>query len=243
MIMTSMIMRITRDITMADPLSNAGLYRLTAWLSPSYPVGAFAYSHGIEWAVEDGKIRDEATLADWIAVVVRHGAGWSDAVLFSQTHACDGDAAALAELNAFAVALAPSSERHLETTAQGTAFIKATRDAWPWAGVDDFSHACGAEIAYPVAVAAAAQGHGIALEQALHAYLHGFAANLVSAGVRLIPLGQSAGQRVLAGLEGAISETASQAMAAALDDVGGIAVLSDIAAMQHETQYTRLFRS
>ncbi len=243
MIMTTMITHTTRDITMASPLSNAGLYRLMAWLSPSYPVGAFAYSHGIEWAVEDGRIRDEATLADWIAVIVNHGAGWSDAVLFKETYGLAGDADKLAELNAFAVALAPSGERHLETTAQGTAFIKATRDAWPWPGVDEFSHICGAEIAYPVAVAAAAQGHGIALEQALHAYLHGFAANLVSAGVRLIPLGQSAGQRVMAGLEDTISETASQAMAAILDDVGGIAVLSDIAAMQHETQYTRLFRS
>jgi urease accessory protein len=232
MTMTNMITTIMRGTIM----DNGALYRLMAWLSPSYPVGAFAYSHGIEWAVEDGRIRDEATLAEWIAAIVRHGAGWSDAVLFVETYGKDGDAAALAELNAFAVALTPSLERHLETTAQGMAFIKAP-------GVEAFKEAAGAEIAYPIAVAVAAHGHAIAPAPALHAYLHGFAANLVSAGVRLIPLGQSAGQRVLAGLEDVITETAEAALAADIDEIGGMAVLSDIAAMQHETQYTRLFRS
>lgn len=234
---------ITRSIIMDSPINNAGLYRLMAWLSPSYPVGAFAYSHGIEWAVEDGRVTDEATLAAWVESIVRHGAGWSDAVLFSNAYSCDGDPARLADLNSFAVSLAPSTERHLETTAQGMAFVKATKDAWPWVEAEQVSDALGPEIAYPVAVAAAASAHGIPLAAALNAYLHGFAANLVSAGVRLIPLGQSAGQRILAGLEGAISETAASAEDASLDDVGGIAVLSDIAAMQHETQYTRLFRS
>lgn len=242
MITTKTTTLIMRGIVMDNSLGNAGLYRLMAWLSPSYPVGAFAYSHGIEWAVEDGRIGDEETLAAWVETIVRHGAGWSDAVLFAQAYGCGNDAEELADVNDIAVALAPSSERHLETTAQGTAFVKATRDAWPWPAMADALAALGPAAAYPVAVGVAAHGHGIALESALHAYLHGFAANLVSAGVRLIPLGQSAGQRVLAGLEDAISKTAAAA-AAGIDDVGGIAVLSDIAAMQHETQYTRLFRS
>lgn len=231
------------DNTRGTIMDNGALFRLMAWLSPSYPVGAFAYSHGIEWAVEDGRIRDEQTLADWIESIVRAGAGWSDAVLLSEVYRCNGDVAALGEVNAFACALSPASERHLETTAQGTAFMKATADAWPWEGVEDTREVLGTEIAYPVAVACAAHAHGIAREQALNAYLHGFAANLVSAGVRLIPLGQSAGQRALAGLEDAITETAAAALKATLDDVGGIAAMSDIAAMQHETQYTRLFRS
>lgn len=234
---------ITRGTIMDNPINNAGLYRLMAWLSPSYPVGAFAYSHGIEWAVEDGRVTDEATLAAWVESIVRHGAGWSDAVLFSNAYRCDGNPETLAEANDFAVALAPSTERHLETTAQGMAFVKATKDAWPWAEAEDVAGALGSEIAYPVAVAAASSAHGIPLAPALNAYLHGFAANLVSAGVRLIPLGQSAGQRILAGLEGAITETAAAAENASIDEIGGIAVLSDIAAMQHETQYTRLFRS
>jgi len=224
-------------------MDNAALYRLMAWLSPSYPVGAFAYSHGIEWAVEDGRITNETTLLSWIDAVISVGTGWSDAVLFCHAHDAGGSADSLIEINDLACALAPSLERHLETTAQGTAFVKATLDAWPWPDSAALFKALGPEIAYPVAVAATAQGHGIDKDPALHAYLHGFAANLVSAGVRLIPLGQSAGQRILAHLEAAIGTTAEAAASAALDDIGGIAVLSDIAAMQHETQYTRLFRS
>ncbi|MGJ3258539.1 MAG: urease accessory protein UreF [Rhodospirillales bacterium] len=229
--------------TRGTGMDNAALYRLMAWLSPSYPVGAFAYSHGIEWAVEDGRVTGEAALAAWAESIVRHGSGWSDAVLFAHAHACAGEVSRLAEVNDFAIALTPSAERHLETTAQGTAFVKATKDAWPWPDMEAGIEALGSKVAYPVAVAMAASAHGIPLAAALNAYLHGFAANLVSAGVRLIPLGQSAGQRVLAGLENAITETAAAAENASFDDVGGIAVTSDIAAMQHETQYTRLFRS
>lgn len=235
-----MIISMSMSITIMD---NSGLYRLMAWLSPSYPVGAFAYSHGIEWAVEETRVKDEATLLTWIDSILAVGAGWSDAVLFAHAYDAAGNAEALVEINDLAFALAPSKERHLETTAQGSAFVKATTDAWPWPNCKDLYAALGAEIAYPVAVAAAAKGHSINREQALHAYLHGFAANLVSAGVRLIPLGQSAGQRILAKLESAINTTADNAATAAIDEVGGIAILSDIAAMRHETQYTRLFRS
>ncbi|MEX0694213.1 MAG: urease accessory protein UreF [Rhodospirillales bacterium] len=228
------------DITIMD---NGGLYRLMAWLSPSYPVGAFAYSHGIEWAVEEARVKDEATLLGWIESIVAVGAGWSDAVLFAHAYDAAGNTGALIEINDLATALAPSKERHLETTAQGAAFVKATTDAWPWPDCRELYAALGTEIAYPVAVAAAARGHDINREQALHAYLHGFAANLVSAGVRLIPLGQSAGQRILAKLESVIDATASSATTAEIDDAGSIAILSEIAAMRHETQYTRLFRS
>lgn len=237
---TAMIIPMMTGITIMD---NSAFYRLMAWLSPSYPVGAFAYSHGIEWAVEDGRIKNEQTLLSWVDSILRYGAGWSDAVIFCHAHDAAGDAECLTEINDLASALAPSLERHLETTAQGTAFVKATLDAWPWQDSAALFKALGAEIAYPVAVAAAAQGHGIDRDQALHAYLHGFAANLVSAGVRLVPLGQSAGQRILASLEDAITASANAAATATLDQAGGIALLSDIAAMKHETQYTRLFRS
>lgn len=220
-------------------MSDPGLYRLLAWLSPSFPVGAFAYSHGIEWAVEDGRIKSEADLQNWISDVVRYGSGWTDAVLFA--HAYDG--ADLVALNEHALALAPSKERYLETTAQGTAFLKTVLDAWTWPGASEARAALGNDVAYPIAVALAASGHGIPKAAALHAYLHGLAANLVSAGVRLIPLGQTAGQRILAALEVPIDVTADTAIDAKIQDLGGIAMMSDIAAMRHETQYTRLFRS
>ena len=142
-----------------------------------------------------------------------------------------------------AAAFAPSKERHLETTAQGRAFIEATRAAWPCDAIERLAKAWDGPVAYPVAVAVACAGHGIALDQALSAYLHAIAANQISAGVRLIPLGQTDGLRVLAALEPTIAATAERALATPLDDIGSATLRADIASMKHETQYTRLFRS
>ncbi len=224
-------------------MDNRALYRLMTWLSPSYPVGAFAYSHAIEWAVEVGWVNDEPSLQRWIEDLVCHGDVWSDCILFCQTYDRADDLPALAGLNDLALALASSEERYLETTAQGTAFLKITGDAWTWPGDGALRDTLGTAVAYPLAVAAAAAGHGVAKEVALQAYLHGFVANLISAGIRLIPLGQTAGQRLLAALEGSLDDVRRKALAATIDDLGGVALRSDIAAMQHETQYTRLFRT
>jgi urease accessory protein len=147
---------------------------------------------------------------------------------------------AVAEL---AAAFAPSRERHLETTAQGRAFVDATRAAWPCAALDRLTAAWDGPVAYPVAVGVAAAGHGVALEPALDGYLHAVTANLISAGVRLIPLGQTDGQRLLAAFEPVVAATRARALATPLDQVGGAAFRADLASMQHETQYTRLFRS
>ena len=226
-------------------LESAALYRLMAWLSPAYPVGAFSYSSGIEWAVEAGDIKDAATLRAWLAVMLAEGGGFCDAVLFAHAHraAADRDDDALRAVAELAAAFAPSKERHLETTAQGAAFVEATRAAWPCAALDRLKAAWDGAIAYPVAVGTAAASHGVALEAALAAYLQAVAANWVSAGVRLVPLGQTDGQRVLAALEPIVGETARRALATALDDIGSAAFRADLASACHETQYTRLFRS
>jgi urease accessory protein len=228
-----------------DSLSAAALYRLQAWLSPAYPVGAFSFSGGLEWAVEAGDVVDAASLQDWIAVILADGGGFCDAVFFAHAHRASerADHKALAAVAELAAAFAPSKERHLETTAQGGAFLMATRAAWPCAALDRLVAAWPGPCAYPVAVAAAAAGHGIALAPALAAFLHACAANLISAGVRLIPLGQTDGQRVLAALEPVIAATAARALATPLDAVGSAAFRADLASLRHETQYTRLFRS
>jgi urease accessory protein len=227
---------------MAD---DAALYRLLAWLSPSYPVGAFSYSSGLEWAVEAGDVSDVASLRRWLAMVVEEGGGFCDAVLFVHAYraAAAADEGALRTVAELAAALAPSQERFLETTAQGQAFVEATRAAWPCPTLDRLSAAWRGPVAYPVAVAVAAAGHGIALERALPAVLHAVSANLISAGLRLIPLGQSDGQRILAALEPVIAATARRALTASLDDIGSATVRADLASLRHETQYTRLFRS
>lgn len=231
--------------TLPHEPSPAALYRLMAWLSPSFPVGAFSYSSGIEWAVETGDIKDAATLTDWLSLMMSDGAGYCDAVLFVQTHraVCNDNVAALRAIAELGAAFSPSRERHLETTAQGRAFRDAIRGAWLCPAIDMLDRAWDGALAYPVAVGATCAGHGIALDTALAAFLHAIAANWISAGVRLIPLGQTDGQRVLGAMESVIAATAARALAASLEDIGGAALRADLASMRHETQYTRLFRS
>jgi len=216
-----------------------------AWLSPAYPIGAFSYSSGIEWAVEAGDVTDATSLQRWLAVMISEGGGFCDAVFLVHAHraAAGGDDAALRAVAELAAAFAPSKERHLETTAPGRAFLETTRAAWPCAALDRLLAVWDGPIALPIAVGVASAGHGVPLAPALHAYLHALAANLISAGVRLIPLGQTDGQRVLAALEPVVAATAERAVATALDEIGGASFRADLASMRHETQYTRLFRS
>jgi urease accessory protein len=223
----------------------APLYRLMAWLSPSYPVGAFSYSSGIEWSVEAGDIVDAPSLQRWLAAMLCHGSGLSDAIVFVHVHRAvtGNDDAALRSTAELAAAFTPSRERHLETTSQGRAFLDATVAAWPCAALERLAQIWDGPIAYPVAVATAAAGHGIGCDVALHAFLQAVAANWISAGVRLIPLGQTDGQRVLAALESVVTDTAAHALSASLDDLGSATFRADLASMRHETQYTRLFRS
>jgi urease accessory protein len=242
---TTIIMATKRTSTVdAAHLASAQLYRLLAWLSPAYPVGAFSYSSGLEWAVEEGDVHDAVSLQDWLTVVIGQGGGFCDAVFLVHAHhaAIAEDDAALRTVAELAAAFAPSRERHLETTRQGRAFVEATRAAWPCAALDRLTSVWD-EITYPVAVGVTAAGHGIPVAPSVAAYLQAVAANLVSAGVRLIPLGQTDGQRVMATLEGMVAVAAQRALATPLDEVGSAAFRADLASMRHETQYTRLFRS
>jgi urease accessory protein len=222
----------------------AALYRLMTFLSPAFPVGAFSYSSGLEWAVEAGDITDAVTLGEWLTAMLVDGSGFCDAVFLAQAHrAVDaGDMASLRDTAELAAAFVPSRERQLETTTQGRAFIEIARAAWNCDGLDDAVAECNTVI-YPVAVGLVSAAHGIPLPSALHAFLHALVSNWISAGSRLIPLGQTDSQRVLAALEGSVSATASRAQVAALDDLGSATFRADLASLRHETQYTRLFRS
>ena len=217
---------------------------LFVWLSPAFPVGAFAYSHGVEWAVEARDIHDADTLRGWIADLLNHGSARNDAVLTAAAWraASAQDMTALAAINALALALSPSRERHLETTGQGNAFVLAMRDSWPCPLLAQLA-AQQPDLAYPVALGIAAAEHSLALASTLEACLLAFVSNLASATVRLGPIGQTDCQRVLAALLPDIRACAAFATASTLDDLGGAALRSDIASMKHETQYSRLFRS
>ena len=226
-------------------MDSAELYRLMSWLSPAYPVGSFCYSHGLEWLVESGQVRDAAGLEVWLGDILLLGGGRNDAILFAHAHgaALYGNLRALYEVADYANALAASAERRLETNAQGKAFLEITCKTWGSPSLDRLASHYSKPVAYPIAVGAAAADHAITLASALGAYLHAFAANLVSAGVRLIPLGHTDGQRVLMQLEPAIAEAVAQGLAGSLSQVSNVAILAEMAAMKHETQYTRLFRS
>ena len=230
-----------------EPLTEAEaatLYRLMTWLSPSFPVGSFSYSSGIEWAVEAGDVVDAASLCDWLAAMLADGSGFCDGVFVAHAHRAmeADDMIALRDVAELAAAFVPSRERQLETTAQGRAFIEIARNAWNVGGLDDAVGQC-ETVVYPVAVGLVAAAHAIPLTPLLHAFLHALAANWISAGSRLIPLGQTDSQRVLARLEPVVAATAARARVASLDDLGSATFRADLASIRHETQYTRLFRS
>ncbi|MGC8202834.1 urease accessory protein UreF [Aliiroseovarius sp. PTFE2010] len=210
-------------------MSTADLLTLTQWLSPAFPLGAFAYSHGLEQAVAAGEVRDADGLQGWLLDIVQLGAGRNDAVLLSMTHR----GADAAEMAALARALAPTRERWEETSAQGRAFADT---------VTAMGHSV-APAALPVAVGQAARRLSLDTAQVTALYLHGFAANLVSAGVRFIPLGQTEGQVTLGGLHGAIDDLAAWAATAGRDDLGGATIRADLGAALHETMDVRIFRS
>jgi urease accessory protein len=240
----------TNEPAPADPTGgmtaeeSAALYRLMTWLSPSFPVGAFSYSSGIEWAVEAGDITDAASLRDWLAAMLSEGSGFCDAVLLAQAHraAAAQDGAALREIAELAAAFVPSRERQLETSTQGRAFIEIARSAWACDGLDEMVAACGG-VVYPVAVGVVSAAHAVPLAPAMHAFLHAVVSNWISAGARLVPLGQTDSQRILASLEADVAATAKRALIASLDDLGSATFRADLASLRHETQYTRLFRS
>jgi urease accessory protein len=228
-----------------NDIEAAALYRLMTWLSPAFPVGAFSYSSGIEWAVEAGDIVDAGSLRVWLAAMLTDGSGFCDGVFLAQAHRAvgSGNQAALCDLAELAAAFAPSRERHLETSAQGRAFIDIARTAWNCDGLDVLISHCGGPIVYPVAVGIVSAAHAIPLAPTMHAFFHALVSNWISAGARLVPLGQTDSQRVLAALEPVVAATAMRSLAASLDDLGSTTFRADLASMRHETQYTRLFRS
>ncbi len=211
------------------PIDDAVL-TLAQWFSPSFPVGAFAYSHGLEWAVQAGDVTDAAQTQDWIDTVLRHGAGWNDCLFIAAAYRTD-DAGAV---DATARAFAASAERLRETDLQGAAFAAA---------VANLSGTTATPRTYPVAVGEAARAADLPLELTAKMYLHGLTSSLAGAAMRLVPLGQSDGQAIIRALTPVAQYVATRACAASLDDLTATAFATDIASMKHETQYSRIFRT
>jgi len=208
------------------------LLTLAQWLSPSFPISAFAYSHGLEQAVADGRVSDAGALQDWLRDVLEHSTGHSDATLIACAHRANADE--LSQIDATARAFAPSAERRLETVQQGASFAATIRAIWEFDLPD---------MAYPVALGRAAALQGLEAQPVAALYLHSFAANLVACAQRLMPLGQTDGQRILHDLKPLCTQIAADTAAQTLDDLASCAFLSDITAMRHETLQPRIFRT
>jgi urease accessory protein len=212
-------------------MTDAALLCLAQWLSPAFPAGSYAYSHGLEWAISDGDVTTAAQLQCWIAAVLTEGAGRTDAILLAQALRPETD---LADLAALAQALAASGERLVETLDQGRALGQT---------IAALTGRAEKAMPYPVALGAAARDLGLPMARVAALYLHAFASTLVQAGVRFVPLGQTEGQAVLAALHPVILQVAQDAACAGIDRIGSGAVRSDLAAMHHETMNVRIFRT
>ncbi len=210
-------------------IEDTQLLLLLNWMSPAFPIGAYAYSHGLEWAIESGDIKSARDVEDWIKDIITQGSGWNDAVLFMQEFQNQN-------VNELALALCSSRERHLETTQLGAAFVIAASIFSPFETVEG-------DNAYPVAAARACKAMQLDMNHALLAFLQGFSNALISVAVRLVPIGQTAGLHIMKNLILIIAATASRARTSTLDDLGSCTLLADLASMKHETQHSRIFRT
>lgn len=224
------------------------LIRLQNWLSPAFPTGSYSYSHGLEWAIEAGQIRDRTSLVDWLDADLRFGSARNDVIFFVEAWRCaaGGHHTRLLETAELSAACRPTSEFALEASQQGASCLATLRDVWRDPAIDALSEGLRQRCIQPVlpiVIAVRSVTEGVPVGTALRAFLYALVSNFVTAGVRLIPLGQTDGQRALAELELAVLEASERALTACIDDLGSAALMVDFASMLHETQYTRLFRS
>jgi len=241
-------MRTTGTTVSAEYFSPLAVLRLQSWLSPAFPTGAYSYAHGLEWAVEAGYIRDREGLVDWLNADLRHGAGRNEAIFFSEAWraALGNDHAKLFEVAVHAAVFRGTAEFALESSQQASACLATLRRVWPNFTIDWLAETlgeCHVQPTLSVVIGVRSARQGIPLSLALPAFLQSYIANLVTAGVRLIPLGQTDGQLAIAALEESVLAASAHANEATIEDLGSAAFMLDLASMEHETQYSRLFRS
>jgi urease accessory protein len=227
-------------------LSPLALLRLQSWLSPAFPAGFYSYSHGLEWAVEARDVCDRQSLVDWLESDLRHGSGRNEAIFFKEAWCCATDYERLGEISELAAAYRGTSEFALESSQPAAACLAIFKKVWPHRTLDLLGEIL-RERQIPAALAVVLgvrlAGEGTPVSLALPAFLQSYVTNLVTAGVRLVPLGQTDGQLAIAELERVVETASAHAVAATIDDLGSAAFMVDLASMAHETQYTRLFRS
>ena len=221
------------------------IYTLQTWFSPSFPVGAYTYSHGLENAFEQGLVTNVDQAVDWIGEIISSGNGFADAVFALRAFdaAADNNSDDLSKIAEFAAAFSGTKELRLESEAQGAAFIEIIQKVEPNTGIKLLTDGWPGPYTYPVALGAAAGAIGIDRHALATAYLHGFVSNLASALVRIVPLGQTDGQRIISQLSKVVEQAVTNALTTKLTELSTSTLMVDLTSMQHEIQYTRLFRS
>lgn len=201
---------------------------LFSWFSPNFPIGSFNFSHGLEAAVEMKLIHDSFTLENWISNLITDGSGKTDVILLSNAYRGKN-------INELALALCPSKERWIESIKLGKSFSKNIRDNWSYNIEDD--------LAFPVALGKAGSFFSIPLDQLLIIFLQSFASNLITFGIKHIPLGQSAGQKILVNLIPVIQAQSMKYKNYDITDIGSSAFISDLASMYHENLKNRIYQT
>ena len=227
-------------------LAPRALLRMQSWLSPAFPAGFYSYSHGLEWAVETRDVFNRQSLVDWLESDLRHGSGRNEAIFFTEAWRSATDREKLGGISELAAVFRGTSEFALESSQPAAACLAIFKKVWPDGRLDMLAEILGERQIPPalaVVLGVRLAGEGAPVSLALPAFLQGYVTNLVSAAVRLVPLGQTDGQLAIAELEGVVETASAHAVAATIDDLGSAAFMVDLASMAHETQYTRLFRS
>ncbi len=226
----------------------AELYKLLSLVSPSFPTGSFSFSHGLEYAISIETVHNAASLQEWIEGLLYCGSPFLDGILLKEAWlaANSNNDLALLSICETAVALRSTSELALECESEGTALLRTLVKIQPNSRIADFAKQLqnqGIKPHYAACLGAVTAFRGIHLRLCLIGFLNTFSSNIINAGIKLIPIGQTQGQAVLGALEPKVIEVAENIRKKSLDDVGNACILCDIYSSTHETVKSRLFRS
>jgi urease accessory protein len=220
--------------------ATAPLLRLLHLASPALPIGGFHFSQGLEYAVERSWVRDESSACDWIVGVAENVLARLDLPVLARLHVAstDCDRAAIAHWNALLIASRETMELRAEDRHMGASLVRVLAEHGLNASELGLT-----DVAYATAFAFACERWSVSSADTLAAYAWVWSENQVLAAVKLVPLGQTTGQRILHRLTSLLPQIVERAAAVADEDIGVAAVMSGFASALHEAQYTRLFRS
>jgi urease accessory protein len=234
---------LNRKQVLMDTLTDKNILCLLQLASPALPVGAYSYSEGLETLVENNIINNQECLLHWLQAELRYGAIRLEAAVMLRAYNCVkmGDLEALSRWNMWLSAVRETEELRNSSLQMGRSLIQLFGKLQP--EIKPLADAVGNSCNYAIAFGIAAAYWDINIQAAVLGYLHSWVNNLITAGVKLIPLGQTAGQQLLLNLQPLISDATASILSLEDDNLSCCSWGLSLASMAHETQYTRLFRS